>query len=351
MDVISAFGAGIQGGVASMGTSFTEEQVGTIHRTTTQLDICYDGDSAGQNAIDRAIKLVESQQTGNLQVRVVQLPAGVDPDEYVQRFGPEKFRQYLASQEETTVDFYLRFLRQGRNLDQQGERMDYLNQVLKVIATVPTPLEEDLYLSKLAQEFSLDKAALQSQLAQVRAQTGIRQPRPAPGQRNQLTSQSPAAVVESRPQVKISRAELAEQMLLYYMLHSQEVWAHVTATAGFHFVHERYQTLYLLAASYFTEHGDYSVADFLNYLNEDELRTTLSQIEQLRVNPAVQMPVIDDCMHIITRQTPLDDQINQVQKQLREANTLNNTELVMKLTVKLVDLLKEQQQYKAEETN
>ena len=56
-------------------------------------------------------------------------------------------------------------------------------------------------------------------------------------------------------------------------------------------------------------------------------------------------------MHIITRQTPLDDQINQVQKQLREANTLNNTELVMKLTVKLVDLLKEQQQYKAEETN
>lgn len=351
MDVISAFGAGVQGGVASMGTSFTEEQVGTIHRTTTQLDICYDGDSAGQNAIDRAIKLVESQQTGNLQVRVVQLPAGIDPDEYVQRFGQEKFRQYLASQEETTVDFYLRFLRQGRNLDQQGERMDYLNQVLKVIATVPTPLEEDLYLSKLAQEFSLDKAALQSQLAQVRAQTGIRQPRPAPGQRNQLTSQSPAAVVESRPQVKISRAELAEQMLLYYMLHSQEVWAHVTATAGFHFVHERYQTLYLLAASYFTEHGDYSVADFLNYLNEDELRTTLSQIEQLRVNPAVQMPVIDDCMHIITRQTPLDDQINQVQKQLREANTLNNTELVMKLTVKLVDLLKEQQQYKAEETN
>ncbi len=351
MDVISAFGAGIQGGVASMGTSFTEEQVGTIHRTTTQLDICYDGDSAGQNAIDRAIKLVESQQTGNLQVRVVQLPAGIDPDEYVQRFGPEKFRQYLASQEETTFDFYLRFLRQGRNLDQQGERMDYLNQVLKVIATVPTPLEEDLYLSKLAQEFSLDKAALQSQLTQVRAQTGIRQPRPTPGQQNQLTSQSPAAVVESRPQVKISRAELAEQMLLYYMLHSQEVWAHVTATAGFHFVHERYQTLYLLAASYFTEHGDYSVADFLNYLNEDELRTTLSQIEQLRINPAVQMPVIDDCMHIITRQTPLDDQINQVQKQLREANTLNNTELVMKLTVKLVDLLKEQQQYKAEETN
>lgn len=351
MDVISAFGAGVQAGIASMGTSFTEEQVGIIHRTTTQLNICYDGDQAGQNAIDRAIKLVESQPTGNLQVRVVQLPAGVDPDEYVQRFGAEKFRQYLASQEETTVDFYLRFLRQGRNLDQQGDRMDYLNQVLKVIAKVPTPLEQDLYLTKLAQEFSLDKAALQSQLTQLSSRSGGNQPRSGHDYRGRVTDQPPVAAVEARPQIKISRAELAEQMLLYYMLHSQEVWAHVTATTGFHFVHERYQTLYLLAASYFTEHGDYSVADFLNYLNEDELRLTLSQVEQLRINPAVQMPVVDDCMRIITRQTPLDDQIDQVQKQLREANTLNNTELVMKLTVKLVNLLKEQQQYKAEETN
>lgn len=352
MDVISAFGAGIQGGIASMGTSFTEEQVGIIRRTTTQLDICYDGDSAGQNAIDRAIKLVTaSQQSGNLQVRVVQLPVGIDPDEYVQRFGAEKFQQYLASQEETTVDFYLRFLRQDRNLDQQDERVSYLNQVLKIIATVPTPLERDMYLNKLAQEFSLGKATLQSQLAHIHTQSGTDQPTPGQEVRNRVADRQTAVQVESHPQVKIGRTELAEQMLLYYMLHSQEVWAHVTATDGFHFVHERYQTLYLLAASYFTEHGDYSVADFLNYLGEDELRLTLSQIEQLRVNPVIQMPVIDDCMRIITRQTPLTVQISQVQKQLREANTLNNTELVMKLTVKLVDLLKEQQQYKAEETN
>ena len=118
MDVISAFGAGVQGGVASMGTSFTEEQVGTIHRTTTQLDICYDGDSAGQNAIDRAIKLVESQQTGNLQVRVVQLPAGIDPDEYVQRFGPEKFN---AQATQVLFDGFLKIYMEGTDNQESEE--------------------------------------------------------------------------------------------------------------------------------------------------------------------------------------------------------------------------------------
>ena len=93
------------------------------------------------------------------------------------------------------------------------------------------------------------------------------------------------------------------------------------------------------------------MADFLNYLGEDELRTTLSQVEQLNVNPAIQMAVIDDCMRIIMHQTPLADQIGQVKKELNEASALNNNELVMQLTVKLVNLLKKQQQYKAEETN
>ena len=350
MDVISAFGAGVSAGIASMGTSFTEEQVGIIRRTSPQLNICYDGDDAGQNAIDRAIKLVASQATGNLQVRVVQLPAGIDPDEYVQKFGADRFKDYLAGQEETTTDFYLRFLRQGRHLTNQSELMSYLDQALKVIARVTAPLEQDMYLGKLAQELSLDKAALQGQLGQIKEQLGVQDTTPGQSYRQQVAQQH-VPVTRRQPTIKVGRTELAERLLLYYMLHSQEAWAHVTTTTGFHFVHEKYQTLYLLAASYFTEHGDYSVADFLNYLGEDELRNTLSQVEQQNVNPAIQMAVIDDCMQIIMQQTPLEERISRVKKELNEAGALNNHELVMQLTVKLVDLLKEQQQYKAEETN
>lgn len=349
MDVISAFGAGVENGIASMGTSFTSEQVQIINRTTKQLDICYDGDSAGQNAIDRAISLVQDHQNGRLNVQVVQLPAGVDPDEYVQQNGAAKFREYVHDQEETTTDFYLRFLRNGRNLNNQQELMAYLDAVLKEIARLDTPLAQDMYLSKLADEFKLDKAALQGQLRQFQGELHLQPTQPAQSYQEQ------AAIAYAPPvqptTVKIDRTELAEQILLRYMLHDPNVWSHVRAQDHFHFVHEKYESLYMVASSYFSEYGDYTTARFLDYLAAyPDLRTTLSQVEQLTVNPDVDMQVIDDCLRTLTQQTPLQDQIEQVHAQLKEASTLNNTELVTQLTVNLIKLLKKQQQYKAEET-
>ena len=349
MDVISAFGAGVENGIASMGTSFTSEQVQIINRKTKQLDICYDGDSAGQNAIDRAISLVQDHQNGRLNVQVVQLPAGVDPDEYVQQNGAAKFREYVHDQEETTTDFYLRFLRNGRNLNNQQELMAYLDAVLKEIARLDTPLAQDMYLSKLADEFKLDKAALQGQLRQFQGELHLQPTQPAQSYQEQ------AAIAYAPPvqptTVKIDRTELAEQILLRYMLHDPNVWSHVRAQDHFHFVHEKYESLYMVASSYFSEYGDYTTARFLDYLAAyPDLRTTLSQVEQLTVNPDVDMQVIDDCLRTLTQQTPLQDQIEQVHAQLKEASTLNNTELVTQLTVNLIKLLKKQQQYKAEET-
>ena len=352
MDVISAFAAGIENGIASMGTSFTEEQVAIIGRATKQLDICYDGDQPGQNAIDRAISLVNDHRPNQLQVKVVQLPAGIDPDEYVQKYGPQQFNAYLTNKEETATEFYLRFLRNGKNLDNQNELMQYLNQALKIIAQVQAPLEEDMYLQRLASEFKLDRQTLKTQLDQLRQQLGIhnqpwikQQPSLVRHQQFQQTSE------EEHRKVKLSRTELAEQILLRYMLYDREVWIHVTSDHNFHFAHEKYQTLYLLAASYFSENGSYSTADFLDYLDESSLQGTLGQIENLNVDQEVDMRAIDDCIHMIAEQTPLAAQIADKQAQLKEANSLHNTELATQLTIELVKLLKQQQRLKTEETN
>ncbi len=352
MDVISAFAAGIENGIASMGTSFTEEQVAIIGRATKQLDICYDGDQPGQNAIDRAISLVNDHRPNQLQVKVVQLPAGIDPDEYVQKYGPQQFNAYLTNKEETTTEFYLRFLRNGKNLDNQNELMQYLNQALKVIAQVQAPLEEDMYLQRLASEFNLDRQTLKTQLDQLRQQLGIHN-QPWIKQRPSLVrhQQFQQTSEEEHRKVKLSRTELAEQILLRYMLYDREVWMHVTSDHNFHFAHEKYQTLYLLAASYFSENGSYSTADFLDYLDESSLQGTLGQIENLNVDQEVDMRAIDDCIHMIAEQTPLAAQIADKQAQLKEANSLHNTELATQLTIELIKLLKQQQRLKTEETN
>ncbi|MBB1122727.1 DNA primase [Limosilactobacillus albertensis] len=348
MDVISAFGAGITNGIASMGTSFTEEQVAIIGRATSQLDICYDGDEPGQNAIDRAISLVDDHRSNQLQVKVVQLPAGIDPDEYVQKYGAKQFSAYLANKEETTVEFYLRFLKNGKNLDNQNELMSYLNQALKVIAKVDAPLEEDMYLQQLASEFNLDRQTLRTQINQLRQELGFNHRQQVT---RQIRTQSQEYRQPVRDELKLSRTELAEQLLLRYMLYDREVWMHVTADNDFHFAHEKYQTLYLLAASYFSENGAYSTADFLDYLDKSDLQGTLGQIEHLNVDQQVDMRAIDDCINIITEQTPLAAQIADKQAQLKEANSLHNTELATQLTIELVKLLKQQQRLKTEETN
>ena len=81
------------------------------------------------------------------------------------------------------------------------------------------------------------------------------------------------------------------------------------------------------------------------------MQGTLGQIEHLNVDQQVDMRAIDDCIKIITEQTPLAAQIADKQAQLKEANSLHNTELATQLTIELVKLLKQQQRLKTEETN
>ena len=350
MDVISAFSAGVENGVAAMGTSLTEEQVGLLGRACRHLVICYDGDSAGQNAIDRAISLVNDHRPAGMQLRIVQLPAGVDPDEYVQQKGREEFKNYLGSHVETPVDFYFNFYRHGHNLNQQSDLLAYINQILKLLAQLQSPVEQDLYLERLASEFNLDKATLKVQLEEIRPQPP-QYHYPAANQGSSNNYNPGSAPLDRHTQATVNRTERAEQLLLRYMLADREVWTHVTAHKDFHFVHERYQTLYLVATSYFAEQNNYSVAGLMDYLSEDELRTTLGQIEELNVDERVDMQVVDDCLQLIMKSTPLETQIKDVRAQLREASSLNNSELATNLTMKLVDLLKQQQQLKTEEIN
>ena len=86
-------------------------------------------------------------------------------------------------------------------------------------------------------------------------------------------------------------------------------------------------------------------------IQEDSLRSTLGQIEQLNVDDVVNMQLIDDCVQLIQEQIPLSQKIKELQSQIKEASSLNNSELATQLTMKLIKLLKKQQELKAEETN
>lgn len=351
MDVISAFGANVHNGVASLGTSLTGEQVDMISRLTNQVDICYDGDRPGQQAIERALKLFEDESQRALQLRVVQLPAGIDPDEYVQQYGGEQFREYLQKNEETPAEFRLRYLRQGVDLSNQNERLNYLNAALNVIAGVAEPLARDMYVGQLATEFNLDRAALNQQLGELLASRPQQRPRSAPKYRSanaarQRVPQSPAPVG-----IKLTRLELAEQLLLHTMLHDPEAWATVVRYSNFRFVTAAFQEIYQVAAKIKAAEPDkeLTVDRVMGRLSDQRLAAQLSEVESRRGGEVLNDQGIADCLKVITQQQPIEDRIRQKKAELAEASAVHNDELESKLVNELIDLFSQREKLKTEE--
>lgn len=340
MDVISAYGAGLKTGIASMGTSFTSEQVQIIQRLTSQLVICYDGDSAGQNAIRRALQLLRSTAP-DLSLQVVQMPAGLDPDEYVQAHGGPEFVRYYEQHQVDPVAFELSYLRQGLNLNNQSELLSYLEAALQVIAQQQQPMAQGVYLNQLASEFKLDLGTLQAQLQQIQPVVS-KPPRSSPTS----ASQRPTQPTVATPKI-VNRIERAEQLLLYWFLNYPEWRGHLLAQTNLVMPDSSYQALYQAAQGYVTEHPQYQVADFMASLQaQPNLVQVLSQIEQLDVQTQVDDEMINDCLQVLLQEAPLDEQIKQVQQALKEASATKDQMQIAQLTQQLVDLYQQQQQVK-----
>lgn len=345
MDVISAFGAGVANGVASMGTSLTDEQVQIIQRFCNEVVVCYDGDDAGQNAIDRAIKLI-AQDAPKLTIRVVQLPAGLDPDEYVQQKGAQSFQQYLEGHVETPVEFQLHYLRRGLNLHQQDELIGYLNAALRIIAGVSSAVEQNVYLKELADEFGLTVASLQDQVKQIGQTLPKRPAKKSPTNFNAPVDDSaePAAA----PHV-VSKVEGAERRLLAYYLDDEEVRQHLDQLNGFQFAHDAYQKVYNAVRDYLAQNQKPSIAAILDQLPDDQSRSILSEVSNLKVDHDSTDEVVNDCIAVVMDEAPLKQQIQAKQAALNEAAMVNDEAATTKIAQELVQLYQKQQNMKTEE--
>ena len=164
VDVIKAWEAGIHNGVASMGTSLTEEHVRLIRRYASRAVICYDGDNAGMNAAFKSLSLLER---AGLEVNVAMLPDGMDPDEYVSKYGAERFRNEMIQGAYTAVRFKLYFLRKNYRLSDENERLRYIKAALNVIASLQSPVERDYYVKDLADEFDISYGSLKQELTET----------------------------------------------------------------------------------------------------------------------------------------------------------------------------------------
>ncbi len=164
MDAIALHQYGFDCAVASLGTSLTEEHAVLLSRYTENVILIYDGDEAGQRAAQRAIPMLEK---AGLSVKVLQLKDAKDPDEYLKKFGADKFR-LLLNESSNRVEYQLNAIRKKYDLRIDEERIKFLQEAAELICTLSGAVKRDVYGARVAEMAKISEEAMKLEIKRAR---------------------------------------------------------------------------------------------------------------------------------------------------------------------------------------
>ena len=274
-DVIAANRAGIENGIATMGTALTDEHISLLRQNVQSITICYDSDKAGIEAAYRAGKHL---QEAGFQIKVAMMADGLDPDEYIQKNGTDKFRNDVIGASLTWMAFKFLYFRRGKNLQLEGDQLAYIEQIIKEISSLDKAVERDHYLRQLASEFSLSLEALKQQQRQIyfaekRKSSGSKEP-----------AHKPLLVVKPADVLKPAYFT-AERRLIAHMLKNRDVAYKVQELlSGETFNTDEHQAIITYLLGFFEDHTEPDTSAFLTYIQDDNLRRMVADIEMMSIN-------------------------------------------------------------------
>ena len=210
LDVISLNQSGFENAVASCGTALTPQQAKLISNYSDEAVLCYDSDEAGQKATKRAIGIL--RECG-LKVSVVTMEGAKDPDEYINKFGKAKFEHILGKAKDA-VSFELSSAKTGIDLEDDVGKNDYMKKACNVLAQIRSPVERDIFISRVAKEQGISKDAVEQQVKSIMNYDERK--------RREKRRQESLAFAQRRDPLNPDavthvKENLAEQQLIYYV--------------------------------------------------------------------------------------------------------------------------------------
>ena len=160
IDVVMLHQAGFTNAVAALGTALTQEQAQVLSRYASEILLCYDSDEAGQKAVRKALGIFANT---TLKTKVINMKGGKDPDEIIKKFGPERFRALIENAANDT-EYNLMCRRIKYDLSTSDGKVGFMQDAARVLARVNSPIEVDVYASRLADELSVRKEAILSEV-------------------------------------------------------------------------------------------------------------------------------------------------------------------------------------------
>ncbi|MFF2586612.1 DNA primase [Peribacillus butanolivorans] len=314
-DCISAVRAGVENSVATMGTALTDQHIQLLKRNTDQILICYDSDSAGLNAANRAVNML---QDNDFTVKVALMPDNLDPDDYIKEFGEKSFVSEVIGASLTYMAFKMHYLRRGKNVNNEGDRIQYIEEVLREISRLPNAVERDHYLRQLSSEFSLSLDALEQQQRQVFFAERKKGTLPQPAIQKKMTLQYEHKLKPAHHN--------AETKLIAHMLKSRDMTFKIQQLLGQTVFHvDEHQAIITYLYAFYEDGHEPDTSFFLTYLPDPNLRRIVSEIEMMSVNEEVTEKELTDCINQVLKYEKL---LKIKEKQVEEKDAVRRSDYV-----------------------
>ncbi|MCA0970053.1 DNA primase [Halobacillus litoralis] len=332
VDVISADQAGIHHGVGTMGTSISKSQANLLKRYADQVIICYDGDRPGVEAAVKAAKLMK--ETG-CQTFVARVPDELDPDDFIQKYGGDRFQKEVIATSETYMTFMMSYLRRDYNLQIEGDRIAYIEKVLQEVATLERAVERDYYLNEVAKEFEMSPDTLREEVQEIQRQTGFKKTaKPAP---QPARAEKPAT---GRKRL-LPAFHNAERMLIAYMLKDPLIADKVQNELGGAFNISDHQVIVTYLYAYYEDGNDADVSDFIERLDDQSLKNQVIELAMVPVNEEVSDQEIYDYMERIRTEGSDRTDIKSLEDDLKRAEQQQEHIKAAEIAMKIIEKKKQ----------
>ena len=290
MDVIALHQAGFTNAVACLGTALTKEQANLLSRYADTIILSYDADEAGQKATARALGIFG---TTGMEIKVLHLEGGKDPDEIIKNYGAQRFQAIIDGAANDT-EYRLLKARQGIDLATDDGKVKYLSAAAEILAEIGSPVEVDVYASRLAHELGVDKLAIQSQVKYKRE--GLKKRRAVKREQEQTRLLINGQNTKNPERAQHLRAAKAEETLIASLMRNPDFYNKLKdGLSADYFVTALNRRIFSVVLSRLEEGGNTEPYFLSSEFTPDEM----DEVERIFRSAAQLSNTVDECADCI----------------------------------------------------
>lgn len=314
MDVIKSDYAGLKQVVASMGTQLSQEHITFLQKLTQNVTLMFDGDYAGKEA---TIKTGQALLNQGLNVFVVQLPSGMDPDDYIRKYDNEQFIKFVQQDKQSFVLFKVKMYQNEINHNDLAYEKHF-KETVRDLSLVNSSIIRNKLIQNIADIFKVSPETIQYELDAT-----YQHQMPSNTYPNFQDEPSKQQLILGR----LTKNEKAERALIKHLMKDKDTFLnYYQKVVPEDFTNSYLKRIFSYLYDYYSKNDYYTISDMMQYIESNELREVLIELDQYHLNDEPYENEIEDYIQIIKNNNN-EDSLESLNYKLREASRIGDSEL------------------------